>query len=138
MQKPAGMSRSDYHNMVAIVRQFIGLNDIRINLLEDGIWGSRYERTDEGFSNITISVSLGKNPKTYYVIESCHTRDCDGRYSNYNEYVVGKAGKRKRYYMSRDWKTNKPVGKFGIMVAWKILASGKPRSRDYTAEAAGY
>jgi hypothetical protein len=143
MNKPHGMSRKDYHNMRAIVRDF--LNDpsaiVEFSDSHTGIQAVGFQsiRHDEGFSSTSIAVSPGEKPGTYEVSEYNDGRDCDGRISSENEYLVKKTTtKRKRSYYSYHWETNRPKGKFGMKTAWKVLSKGKSRNRDYTAESMGY
>lgn len=143
MNKPHGMSRKDYHNMRSIVRDFLNDPNAIVEFSESytGIQavGFQSSRHDEGFSSTSISVSIGEKPGTYEVSEYNNGRDCDGRISSENEYLVKKTTtKRKRWYFNKNWETNRPQGKFGMKTAWKVLSKSKERIRDYTAESMGY
>lgn len=138
MNKPAKMSRKDYHNIKDIVRDFLHNPKAVVNFQEYEAFGFKREVHDEGYSNTWVGVSVGDKPGTYRVIVTNNGLDCDGRTSSEAEYVVAKSGKRKRWYNSRNWKTNRPEGKFGIKSRWKVISRENERNRDYTAEAAGY
>jgi len=140
------MSRKDCRNMKEIVRQFLNDPFAPVSVVcEEGetmgyvvAHGFQSARTEEGYASTGVEVYFGEKPGTYEVKVYNDGRDCDGRLSNQSEYVVGPAGKRKRFYWSRNWKLNRPEGKFGVKGSFKILSKGRSSQRDYTAEAAGY
>lgn len=147
MQKPFGISRKDYHAMKAIVRQFLNDPSAPVDFLlldpenpeksPSSAVGYQSLVHDEGYSATGIEVFLDQ-PGTYSVSVDTNGRDCDGRTSHHSEYTVIKGGKRKRFYMSRNWETNRPNGKFSVKSPFKIIGKGRSSQRDYTAEAAGY
>lgn len=145
MQKPAGMSRKDYHAMKAIIREQLGNPNAMVEFVsEEGetrgfvyAVGHQSFRHDEGYSATGIQV-FADEPGRYSVQVENRSRDCDGPHSSHDEFVVGPAGKRRRWYWNRNWKTNRPEGKFGMKSAFKILKQGRSSQRDYFAEAAGY
>lgn len=137
MHKPHGMSRKDARNLVTIVREFLRRPDAIVTFQGDWASGHYGERTEEGFEFTSIEAYSNKDG-TYTVTVYTQARDCDGRTSSENTYTVRRTGKRSRFYMSRDWETNRPAGKFYSRGLFKIVASGRSEYRDYQAEAAGY
>jgi hypothetical protein len=137
MSRPKGMSRKDYRNLKIIIRERLG-DGISIDFSDGMASAARWERHEEGFSAKALNVYVGDKPGTYTVDDQSWGRDCDGRHSQSDAYTVGAAGKRKRWYWSRDWKANRPIGKFGVKARFKPLGEGDSRQRDYSAEAAGY
>lgn len=146
MNKPKGLSRQDCRNMKEIVRQFLSDPSAMVDVVSEHgetrgyVVAQGYQscRTEEGYSSTGVEVYLGEKPGTYEVKVYNDGRDCDGRLSNQSEYVVGPAGKRKRFYWSRNWQKNRPEGRFGMKGSFKVLSNGRSSQRDYTAEAAGY
>lgn len=131
------MSRKEYHALKSIVRSFLK-NSTIVEFSMTGATGFYSESHDEGFASRYVQVCFGDKPGTFQVREDSWGKDCDGRYSTTDDYTVVKASKRKRYYMGRNWETNRPQGKFGIKSPWKIVERGNSSQQDYTAEAAGY
>src|SRR5690348_10657448 len=121
MHKPSGMSRQDARNLKAIVREQLSNPFVSVDFTEYSATGLVSSHHDEGFSCSFVEVSLSDEPGKYSVRYETWGRDCDGPHSTQDEFTVGPAGKRKRYYMSRDWKRNRPEGKFGTKSAFKIL-----------------
>lgn len=138
MNKPKGMSRKDCHNLRSIVRSFLNDPSAIVEISEMGGDGFKYQRHDEGANSTFVEVSLTDKPGTYSVRMEHFGTDCDGRHSSNQEYIVSRSSRRRRYYMSRNWETNRPIGKFGVKSQWMILNQGRGSQRDYTAEAAGY
>lgn len=146
MQKPKGMSRKDYRNLKAIVREFLNDPSAIVDLSEGTAEGVKFQRHDEGFNARFVQVSLpdrehslkGGKPGDFLVRVECWGRDCDGRHSNEDLYTVGEVSHRRRFYMGKNWETNRPTGKFEIKGRFQIREKGSSFQRDYTAEAAGY
>ena len=138
MNKPAKMSRKDYHNIKDIVKDFLHDSKAHVSFQDYQASAGKIERHEEGFNRTVVVVSLGDLPGTYHVSVYNDGRDCDGRHSSDAAYIVTALAKRKRWYNSRNWKTNRPEGKFGIKSRWKVVSRENKTNRDYTAEAAGY
>lgn len=138
MNKPKGMSRKDYHALKSIVRSFAGDRDTLVFTDPDYNDGSMHggvsQSHDEGYSRVYVQAGPGEKPGTYDVTVYRDSRDCDGKTSSTDDYVVVRRNKRKRYYMG--WAGNR--GAFGVKSEWAIIERGKGSQRDYTAEAAGY
>lgn len=137
MSKPSFMSRKDYRNIKIIAESFIS-HPAFVDFSDSGAETYHSESHEEGYSSKFVRVSLTEQPGRYLVEVEHWGRDCDGKHSQADSYTVGAAGKRKRYYFNRDYKANRPIGKFGVKSAFKILDKGFSSQRDYTAEASGY
>jgi len=135
MQKPFGMSRRDYLNMKAIIRDYLNAN-VHVWFSGNTAGGSHVERHEEGFDRTQVDVLLNKDG-TYSVYVTYDGRDCDGRHSSNNERVVAYRRKVKRFYLFKDWKNNRK-GKFNIKTHWRVVSEGRSSQRDYRAEEAGY
>lgn len=137
MQKPKGMSRKDARNLKAIVREFLNPSVI-VEFGEKSASGFLCQNHDEGFNARFVEVSLSDIPGRYEVRQDSWGKDCDGRHSTNDNYIVGETSHRRRYYMGRNWATNRPTGKFGVKSRFQVCGKGSHSQRDYTAEAAGY
>jgi hypothetical protein len=137
MHKPKGMSRKACRDLKAIAKTFINRDGVRLDISDCSVTGFHSERHDEGFSSTAVSVSEGKLSGTYEVTVESWGRDCDGRHSQIDDYLVVRTSKRRRWYMGRNFTTGRPEGKFGVMSGWTIRNSDSSQ-RDYSAEAAGY